>query len=167
VGFFFLFLLLVVMLLLVFLVHVITVIVRIFQRRFVEALIVLAGWAIAVAFIAYVSINREYWRFVRHQSEYQAAVQSDSSAPPRFRVFDWGNRGGDFGSTITFEAIVYDESGEIARPAGLRSKDWPGHQFEFPPGLRWIIEPQCTWRAKSVGEHFYYVAYAIPEECGL
>ena len=149
----------------IFLVLLIVAVVKIFRARFLEAGATLIGCAAGVACLLYLSLDKQYWKFSRYQSQYQAVLDSDRSAPPRFRVFDWGNRGGSFGSTITFEAVVYDESGEIMRPVGFQSKEWKGHQFNFAPEVRWVIEPHCGRRVKALGGHFYYVANSLPEEC--
>ena len=62
---------------------------------------------------------------------------------------------------LVFEAIVYDESGDIAR----WSPGWIERRSDPPLEDRWMTEsstyPSCKRRTESFAEHFYYVS----EEC--
>ena len=138
------------------------VVVRLFQGRLVEGAALLMICYIPFSFND--TINREFWKFQIHRSEYQAIVQADPSSPPKFRVFNWGNRNTSLGGGVIFEAIVYDESGDIAR----WSSEWIGRRSNPSPEDRWITQPSdpskypsCKRRTESFGEHFYYVS----EEC--
>jgi hypothetical protein len=59
--------------------------VRLFQRRLVEGAALLIICYIPFSFDD--TINREFWKFRVHRSEYQAIAQTDPSSPPKFRVF--------------------------------------------------------------------------------
>ena len=134
--------------------------VRLFQRRLVEGAVLLIICYVPFSFDD--TINREFWKFRIHRSEYQAIVQADPSSPPKFRVFDWGNRNTSMGGGVISEAIVYDESGDIAR----WSPEWIEQRSNPSPEDRWVTQPPseypwCKRRTESFGEHFYYVS----EEC--
>ena len=108
------------------------------------------------------TINRQFWKFRIHRSEYQAIVQTDPSSPPKFRVFNWGNRNTLLmGGGVISEAIVYDESGDIAR----WSPEWIEQRSNPLPEDRWVTQPSeypsCKRRTEPFGGHFYYVS----EEC--
>jgi hypothetical protein len=133
--------------------------VRVFQRRLVEGAALLIICYIPFSFND--TINRELWKFRIHKSEYQAIVQADPSPPPKFRVFDWGNRNTSLGGGVISEAIVYDESGDMAR----WSPEWIEPRSNPSPEDRWVTQPSeypsCKRRTESFGGHFYYVS----EEC--
>jgi hypothetical protein len=134
--------------------------IRLCQRQLVEGAVLLIICYIPFSFDD--TVNRAFWKFRIHRSEYQAIVQSDRSSPPKFRVFDWGNRNTLLmGGGVIFEAIVYDQSGDIARwsPELIAQRSNPS------PEDRWVTQPSeypsCKRRTESFGEHFYYVS----EEC--
>jgi hypothetical protein len=124
-------------------------VVRLFQRRLVEGVALLMICYIPFSFDD--TINREFWKFRIHKSEYQAIVQTDPSPPPKFRVFDWGNRNTSLGGGVVSEAIVYDESGDIARG----SPEWIGQRSNPSPEDRWVTQPSeypsCKRRTESFG----------------
>ncbi len=107
------------------------------------------------------TVNRHFWKFRIHKAQYQSIIHTDLGPPPKYRVFNWGNRNTTLGGGVLFEAIVYDESGDIAR----WSPGWIERRSDPPPEDRWINEPStypsCKRRTESFAEHFYYVS----EEC--
>jgi uncharacterized membrane protein len=139
-------------------------IVRLFRRRFIEGLVLLVVLCIPFSFKD--AFDRHYWKFQINKSEYQTAIKADMQPAPKYRVFDWGNRNTSLGGGVIFEAIVYDESDEIARPPETRSLDWINRQANSPPAGTWITTRPTSYRAckrltKSFGDHFYYLS----EEC--
>ncbi|MDX6709471.1 MAG: hypothetical protein QOH96_487 [Blastocatellia bacterium] len=133
--------------------------VRLFQGRLLEGVALLIICYIPFSFDDVV--DRHFWKFRIHRAEYQSIMQADPSSPPKFRVFDWGNRNTTLGGGVIFEAIVYDESGDIAR----WSPEWIEPRSNPSPEDRWITQPSespsCKRRTESFGGHFYYVS----EEC--
>ncbi len=131
-------------------------IVRFFRKRFIEGLALLAIFC--APFLFKDSVDRHYWKFRIHKSEYQSAIQADPDPPPKYRVFNWGNRNTHLmGGGVIFEAIVYDETDEIGR----WSPEWLEHRSSQSPEDRWITtlpSPSCSRRTKSLGQHFYYVS---------
>jgi hypothetical protein len=88
--------------------------VRLFQRRILEG--------VALLIICYVpfsfndAINRHFWKFQIHKSEYRSILLTDPGPLPKYRVFNWGNRNTQLmGGGVLIEGIVYDESDEIAQ----------------------------------------------------
>jgi hypothetical protein len=139
-------------------------VVRLFQRRFIESLVLFV--VLFAPFSFKDTFDRHYWKFQIHKSEYQSAIKADAQPVPKYRVFDWGNRNTGLGGGVIFEAIVYDESDEIARPPEARSLDWINRQANSPPAGTWITTrpasyPACRRLTKSFGDHFYYLS----EEC--
>jgi hypothetical protein len=139
-------------------------IVRLFRRRFIEGLVLFIVLCIPFSFKD--AFDRHYWKFQIHKSEYQSAIKADAQPVPKYRVFDWGNRNTGLGGGVIFEAIVYDESDEIARPPEARSLDWINRQANSSPAGTWITTrptsyPACKRLIKSGGDHFYYLS----EEC--
>ena len=139
-------------------------IVRVFQKRFIEALLLFVVLCVPFSFKDF--FDKHYWKFQIHKSEYQTAIKADAQSMPKYRVFDWGNRNTGLGGGIIFEAIVYDESDETARPPEARSLDWINRQAKSPSAGNWITTrptsyPVCKRLTKSFGDHFYYLS----EEC--
>jgi hypothetical protein len=134
-------------------------VVRLYRKRFVEGLALLA--VLCVPFLFKDAVDKHYWKFRVHKPEYQSAIQADRIPSPKYRVFNWGNRNTHaMGGGVIFEAIVYDESDEIARS----SPEWIERRSSPSPEDRWITtrpSPSCKRRTDSFGEHFYYVS----EEC--
>src|SRR5882724_7638537 len=64
--------------------------VRLFQKHVVEAVVLLIVCYVPFSFNDVV--NRHFWKFQIHKSEYQSIVQADPGQPPKYRVFNWGNR---------------------------------------------------------------------------
>jgi hypothetical protein len=130
--------------------------VRVFQKRFIEGLVLFV--ILSAPFSFKDAFDRYYWKFRIHKLEYQSAIQADSNPPPKYRVFNWGNRNThSMGGGVIFEAIVYDETDEI----GQWSPDWLEHRSSQSPEDRWITtlsSPSCHRRTKSLGQHFYYVS---------
>ena len=134
--------------------------VRLFQKRLVEAGGLLIICCLPFSFDE--TLNRQLWKFRIHKSDYQSIMQSDPGPPPKYRVFNWGNRNTQLmGGGVLFEAIVYDESNDIA----LWSPEWGGRRSNPSPEDRWITMPSaypsCKRRTEPFGDHFYYVS----EEC--
>ena len=133
--------------------------VRLLKRRLLEgvALLIISG----LPFSFNDTVNRHFWKFRIHKAQYQSIMHTDSSPPPKYRVFNWGNRNTTLGGGVLFEAIVYDESGDIAR----WSPGWIDRRLDPLPEDRWITEPSthssCKRRTESFAAHFYYVS----EEC--
>jgi hypothetical protein len=151
--------------LLSFIAVLVTAVARIFQRRFIEGVVLLGVLCIPFSFNEIVDKHR--WKFQIHKSEYQSAVQTDPGPPPKFRVFNWGNQNTHLmGGGFIVEGIVYDESDEIARAPDARSSEWIRRQSKRSKEDYWIIEfpksePRCKRRTELFEGHFYYVA----EEC--
>jgi hypothetical protein len=88
--------------------------VRLFQKDVVESVALLIVCYVPFSFNDV--INGHFWKFQIHKSEYQSIVQTDPGPPPKYRVFNWGNRNTQLvGGGVIIEGIVYDESDEIAR----------------------------------------------------
>jgi len=134
--------------------------VRLFQKRFVEA-----GGLVIICYFPFSfdeAVDRHFWKFGIHKSEYQSIMQADPALPPKYSVFNWGNRNTQLmGGGVIVEAIVYDESDEIGR----WSPEWIEPRPNPSPEDQWIAAPSaypsCKRRTKPLGDHFYYVA----EEC--
>lgn len=130
--------------------------VRVFQKRFIEGLALFV--ILCAPFSFKDAVDRYYWKFRIHKAEYQSAIQGDPSPPPKYRVFNWGNRNSHLmGGGVIFEAIVYDETDEIGR----WSPEWLEHRSSQSPEDRWITtlpSPSCNRRTESLGRHFYYVS---------
>ena len=145
--------------------YLIFTMVRLAQRRWLEAFALLFVPVLVVTGL----VKLDDWnyraalRFKINKPEYMAAVAADPPPPPKYRVLDWGNYGGGFGSAITFEAIVYDESGEIALDPASRSQEWRARRSMPWPEARWITEPPgpyarpCSRSVNDFGEHFYFI----------
>ena len=131
-------------------------IVRLFRKRFIEALALLAVLCAPLLFKD--SVDKHRWKFRIHKSEYQSAIQADLNPPPKYRVFNWGNRNTHLiGGGVIFEAIVYDETDEIGR----WSPEWLERRSSQSPEDQWITalaSPACNRRTESLGQHFYYVS---------
>jgi hypothetical protein len=137
---------------------IILAVVRLFQRRFIEGLVLFV--VLCVPFSFKDTVDRHYWKFQIHKHEYQSTIHADPDPPPKYRAFNWGNRNTHLvGGGVIFEAIVYDESDDIAR----WSPEWIERRSNPSPQDRWITtpSPSCERRTKSFGDHFYYVS----EEC--
>jgi uncharacterized membrane protein len=133
-------------------------IVRLFRRRFLEGLALIA--VLCVPFLFKDAIDRHYWKFRIHKSEYQSAIQADPNPPLKYRVFNWGNQNTHLmGGGFIIEGIVYDESDDIGR----WSPEWIVRQSNSSPEDRWVTapSPSCKRRTVPLGDHFYYVS----EEC--
>lgn len=110
--------------------------VRISQKRFVQA----GGLVISCYFPFSFdeAVDRQFWKFQIHKSEYQAIMQADPGPPPKYRVFNWGNRNTQLiGGGVIVEAVVYDESDEIGR----WSQEWIEPRPIPSPEDRWIAAP--------------------------
>jgi len=131
---------------------------RIRQRRFLGGIVFLG--LCAIPFLIPRFLDGPYWKFWSHKNDYLMVPQSDVSPFPRYNVFDWGNRNTSLGGGVLFEAIVYDESDEIARSPDARSQEWNERRSTSPPMLRWIsdlsVAPNCHRSIRTFGEHFYY-----------
>jgi hypothetical protein len=96
-------------------------------RRFKRATSAVGGMAVLLGCF-YVSplgpgaFRMDSWRLAYWRSHYLEQVQQ-SGASPRFVVFSWGATGGVL-SGVLFYWLVYDESGDIARPDAARPQAW-------------------------------------------
>lgn len=144
---------------------IVLAVVRLFQRRFIEGLALFA--VLYVPFSFQDAFDRHYWKFQTHKAEYQSAIRADPTPPPKYRIFSWGNRNTyGIGGGVTFEAIVYDESDEIALSPEKRSLEWVKRRANPLPSDRWVTTlpepyPTCKRLTKPLGGHFYYLS----EEC--
>jgi hypothetical protein len=133
--------------------------VRFFKKRLIESVALLIVCYVPFSFNDV--INRQLWKFRAHKSEYQSIIQSDPGPPPKYRVFNWGNRNTHLGGGVITEGIVYDESDDIVR----WSPEWIERRSDPSPEDRWVTErsayPSCKRGTESFGGHFYYVS----EEC--
>jgi hypothetical protein len=129
------------------------------RKNVISGLIILS--ICCIPFIVPFIIDARYWKFLAYKKTYQDALQSGAS-PIHYRVFNWGNRNLTLGGGFIVEAIVYDESDEIARPPEARSSGWAGRHSLLVPDERWIIDTPtyqgCKKDAQNFGSHFYYVS---------
>jgi len=137
------------------------ILVRLVQKRFIEAGVILLFPFLLVALVLFGGDYLRRGAFRAHKAEYLAVISAEPSLGPKFHVFDLGVTGPGFGN-INFEAIVYDETDEIARDPSARSSEWIAHRSNPAPGTRWVSDhplphARCTRTIKSFGEHFYYV----------
>jgi hypothetical protein len=140
-------------------------IVRLFRRWFIEGLVLLV--VLCVPFSFKDAFDRHYWKFQIHKSEYQSTIKNDPSPPPKFHLFNWGNRNTHLmGGGFIIEGVVYDESDEITRAPDARSSEWIERRSNPSKEDYWVTQfPESTVRCKRRIEpfdgHFYYVS----EEC--
>jgi hypothetical protein len=145
--------------------YLIFIVVRLVQRRLIEVLaLLLLPFLFGAGVVSIGQWNYSAaWKFRINKPEYVSVLATDPSPPPKYHVFDWGNRGGGFGSPVFYEAIVYDESDEIAREPSSRSPEWVARRSSPWPGAAWITEPPgphaqpCHRSIKDFGEHFYFI----------
>jgi energy-coupling factor transporter transmembrane protein EcfT len=138
---------------------------RLFQKRIFESI---AFFAILVGPFAFNKVvDEHYWKFRLHRSEYQSAIQADSAPSPKYRVFNWGNRNTHLvGGGFIAEAIVYDESDEVARPPEEWSLEWLQQRSNSSKDDLWITQipksnPRCKRNTNVFDRHYYFVS----EEC--
>jgi hypothetical protein len=132
--------------------------VRLVQRRFVQAATLLTVCVAAFALPAFVHGTR--LKFARNKPTYLLAVKADAASSPKFMVFDWGNRNITLGGGVIFEAIVYDELGLTPRLGIAPSSEEADIVARLRPGEQWIAEastPRCVRRTDRLEDHFYYV----------
>jgi hypothetical protein len=141
----------------------ITTVVQLFRKRWLNALALVIGCVVPFLLLGFWPIDREAWKFSRYRAEYHAIIQSESSPAAKFRIFNWGTRGGGFGSSTIYEAIVYDELDEIT--LAVHSPGWGGSSPDLPADVRWVIatlsppyDLRCRRTVKPLGDHFYHVA---------
>jgi hypothetical protein len=128
--------------------------IRFLQTKFVLGIALRATFSIPFAMPRTTDFAR--MRFEVNRRTYLQAVERDQSPSPKYLVFDWGNRNTGFGGGAIVEALVYDESGEVARAAGSRSPAWRGHSMG--PEHRWIVEHRgCRTYTDRLAAHFYHV----------
>lgn len=139
--------------------------VRLYRRRFVEGLVLLVVFC--APFLFKDVVDRHYWKFRIHKSEYLTTIQADTSPSPKYRVFNWGNRNTHpMGGGFIIEGVVYDESDEITRAPDARSSEWIKRRSNPSKEDYWVTEPsksyfRCKRQIESFGDHFYYLS----EEC--
>ena len=111
--------------------------VRLSQRRLVDA-----GGLMIVCCLPFLfdeAVDRQFWKFRIHKSEYQAVMRADPGLPPKYRTFSWGNRNTQLmGGGVILEAIVYDESDDIGR----WSPEWIERPSSPSPEDQWITAPR-------------------------
>jgi hypothetical protein len=132
--------------------------VRLVQRRFVQAAALIMVCVAAFALPAFVDGVR--LKFARNKPTYLLAVKADTASSPKFMVFDWGNRNITLGGGVIFEAIVYDELGLTPRLGLAPSSEEADIVARLRPGEQWIAEAstrQCVRRAELLEGHFYHV----------
>jgi uncharacterized membrane protein len=135
---------------------------RLLQKRFFDGLVLLV--VLGCPFLFKKAIDEHHWKFRLHRSAYQSAIQADSTPSPKYHVFNWGNRNThSMGGGFVAEAIVYDESDEIARAPGTWSAEWIQRRSSPPPEDLLITQilksyPQCKRHVQSLDAHFYYVS---------
>jgi len=64
-----------------------------------------------------------YWRLALNRDAFMGEVERARADEPHVLGFFWGATGGAFSRTLVYW-LVYDESGEIARPPDARSAAW-------------------------------------------
>lgn len=140
-------------------------IVCLFRRRFIEGLALLA--ALCAPFVFNDVVDKHYWKFRIHKSEYLTAIQADAGPSPKYRVFNWGNRNTNpMGGGFIIEGVVYDESDEITRAPDARSSEWVERRSNPSKEDYWVTQfpkstVRCQRRIEPFDGHFYYVS----EEC--
>lgn len=98
------------------------------RRRFRRVASALAGMAVLLGCF-YVSplgpglFRLDYLRLMYWRQHYLEQVEQSRAAPPRLATFPWGATGGVLLGMLIYW-LVYDESGEIARPTADRSPAW-------------------------------------------
>jgi hypothetical protein len=147
--------------------YVIFTVVRLVQRRWMEVVTLVTVPILSVAALTRVeeSNYRAAWRFNINRNDYLSAIAANLSPPPKYQVFDWGDWGGNFGDPLSLEAIVYDETDEIARNQESRSAEWVSRRSVEATADLWVSKPAaypCTRHTKSLGAHFYL----ITDRCG-
>ena len=148
-----------------FVFYLIFILVRLVQLRLIEVLALLAIPFLFVVGMASIGgwDYRAAWKFRINKAEYLSVLAVDPSPAPKYHVFDWENYGGNFGNPLYVEAIVYDESDEIARDPSSRSPEWMARRSNPRPGAAWITEPPgphappCHRSIKDFGAHFYFI----------
>jgi hypothetical protein len=128
---------------------------RLIQLRVLDVVLMLGAFCLVLPNPA--TPDRLRWKFNTFKAAYLESTNADPVAPPRFKIFDWGNRNTGLGGGVEFEAIVYDEQDNI--------KDWQEHAVVPLPEVRWVTAGEmanCRKNIRSLGEHFYYVS----EFCG-
>jgi hypothetical protein len=107
--------------------------------RWRRVLSVVAGLIVAVALV--VSAQQlelgSRIRLLANKEFYMGEIANDpvSDGEPRFRLFDWGDFGGA-GVANTFLTLIFDESGELARPPNERSEQWKQRVAKATRGSR-------------------------------
>src|SRR6267378_2565508 len=135
------------------------------QRRWRRAVSVLAAPGIAYAFFAALGaagLDTTNARFELTRPYYlaQIAQTSRTDNKPRFKLFAWGEDGGIAGPNI-FYTLIFDESDEIARPAGLRSREWNDRVEPLCPGTQMCSilggERRDRVEVRELRDHFFLV----------
>jgi hypothetical protein len=119
------------------------------------------AWAL-FAWLSQMGVSPDWVHFQLQKSAYLEQVARCECGPNglRFKVFDWGGTGGVAVANI-FYSLVYDESDEIALPAGEWTTAW---KRRVGPGtgsqLYSILQPEDehhSTNVKLVEGHFYLV----------
>jgi len=138
---------------------IILAIVRLIQKRFVLGLVLLGLCCIPFLIPDFFNDGPD-WKFRINKSAYLASIQSDLSAFPKYKVFEWQNENIP-GGGIILAAIVYDETDEISQKPENRSAEWLEKRRLALPEERWITndqQPRCRRYTRPFGEHFYYMS---------
>jgi hypothetical protein len=128
---------------------------RLIQLRILSVILIVGTFWLIVLYPP--TPDRFRWKFNTYKAAYMEAINADPVAPPKFKIFDWGNRNTGLGGGAEFEAIVYDERNNII--------EWRDRPDAAVAENRWITADErypCKKSIKSLGEHFYYVS----ELCG-
>jgi hypothetical protein len=129
------------------------------------AALLLAPFIIAAPFLypilRYEDFVFDFIRFQLTKGTYVEAVDRLSPAERASRIlfFGWGNEGlaGISGSSEYW--LVYDESGEIALPAGARSQSWKDRANKEKG---YFSDEKCLAEAHHLGGHYYSAAMRCP-----
>ena len=93
--------------------------------------------------IASINLAGDLIHFEMVQSRYLAELATmPKTAEPKLVIFDWG------GWITMSNGVVYDESDEVALPAGQRSPAWKARAND--------TELNCSaYAVRAIGDHFY------------
>ena len=140
---------------------VVRAIVRLCQLRLTDGIILLLLCAMLFPIRVGLSIDAPAFKFWLNRGTYEAIIQSDPSPAPKYRFFDWGSRNqGLILAGVFMEAVIYDESDEIALSPELRSDAWRQRRANSPREQFWVTNPgyPCRRTTRRLAEHFYYIA---------
>ncbi len=131
-----------------------------YEKRFARAVTLMC--LCLVPFLLPRLIDPPYWKFRLNEADYNAVIAAEQSGKPKYHVFDWGNRNTSLGGGFIGEALVYDETDEIARSPERRSQLWLRDRSADKATDQWVIDPlpaypPCQKKVMPFGGHFFYV----------